>query len=230
MAEAARRGEETMEDLLQSIRRILSEEEAAAPEGPPGEARPPASEPKRPPSSARAQALPTLVERSIREALLAAPAEAAAALPAPTDPPRPDQNTARPAPRREPACPERKAMDQTIIRMDAAQAGRDGEKDAPRANGHREDSPRANGHREAAPRAPSGTGEEAMMSERARASVGQSFDQLHRTLIAQDPRTLDDLVREMLRPMLKEWLDAHLPETVERLVRQEIERVTVKGR
>lgn len=39
-------------------------------------------------------------------------------------------------------------------------------------------------------------------------------------------RTLEDLVRELLRPMLKEWLDAHLPKTVERLVQDEIQRMS----
>jgi cell pole-organizing protein PopZ len=37
--------------------------------------------------------------------------------------------------------------------------------------------------------------------------------------------TLEDIVREEIRPMLKEWLDTHIPEIVERLVRAEIERV-----
>ncbi len=37
--------------------------------------------------------------------------------------------------------------------------------------------------------------------------------------------TIEDMVREELRPMLREWLDAHLPQLVERLVRAEIERV-----
>ncbi len=37
--------------------------------------------------------------------------------------------------------------------------------------------------------------------------------------------TLEDLVRELLRPMLREWLDANLPGLVERLVRREIERI-----
>ena len=37
--------------------------------------------------------------------------------------------------------------------------------------------------------------------------------------------TIEDIVRQTLRPLLKEWLDAHLPELVERLVRAEIERV-----
>ncbi|HVA92721.1 MAG TPA: DUF2497 domain-containing protein, partial [Chloroflexota bacterium] len=37
--------------------------------------------------------------------------------------------------------------------------------------------------------------------------------------------SIEDLVRQALRPLLKEWLDAHLPGLVERLVRSEIERV-----
>lgn len=40
-----------------------------------------------------------------------------------------------------------------------------------------------------------------------------------------DANTLDGLVREMLRPMLKTWLDAHLPEIVERIVAHEVARV-----
>jgi uncharacterized protein len=39
-------------------------------------------------------------------------------------------------------------------------------------------------------------------------------------------RTLEDLVRELLRPMLKEWLDAQLPKIVERLVQDEIQRMS----
>jgi cell pole-organizing protein PopZ len=37
--------------------------------------------------------------------------------------------------------------------------------------------------------------------------------------------SLEEIVREELRPLLKEWLDAHLPALVERVVRSEIERV-----
>ena len=49
------------------------------------------------------------------------------------------------------------------------------------------------------------------------------------TVLVQNSRTLDDLVREMLRPMLKAWLDDNLPTLVERMVRAEIERVS-RGR
>jgi cell pole-organizing protein PopZ len=41
--------------------------------------------------------------------------------------------------------------------------------------------------------------------------------------------TLEHLTRELVRPMLKEWLDQHLPMTVERLVREEIERLVMQS-
>lgn len=41
--------------------------------------------------------------------------------------------------------------------------------------------------------------------------------------------SIEDVVRAELRPMLKDWLDAHLPVLVERLVRVEIERVLGKA-
>ena len=40
------------------------------------------------------------------------------------------------------------------------------------------------------------------------------------------PRTIEDLVKEVMRPMIKEWLDGNLPSLVERLVSREIERLT----
>lgn len=42
--------------------------------------------------------------------------------------------------------------------------------------------------------------------------------------------TLDALVREMLRPMLKDWLDNNLPDIVDQIVSREIARLTGKGR
>lgn len=38
--------------------------------------------------------------------------------------------------------------------------------------------------------------------------------------------TLEGLVRDMLKPMLKDWLDANLPELVEKLVSKEIARIS----
>ena len=53
---------------------------------------------------------------------------------------------------------------------------------------------------------------------------------LAHTVLTSNARTLEDLVREMLRPLLKNWLDDNLPTIVERLVRAEIERVARGGR
>src|SRR3984885_13995812 len=61
------------------------------------------------------------------------------------------------------------------------------------------------------------------------AAVDSAFNALAQTVLSQNARTLEDLVREMLRPMLKSWLDDNLPSMVERLVRAEIERVS-RGR
>ena len=41
--------------------------------------------------------------------------------------------------------------------------------------------------------------------------------------------TLEGLVRDMLKPMLTEWLDAKLPDVVERLVAAEIRRISERG-
>ena len=38
--------------------------------------------------------------------------------------------------------------------------------------------------------------------------------------------TLEDITREMLRPMLKTWLDENLPNVIERLVQKEIQKIT----
>ncbi len=40
--------------------------------------------------------------------------------------------------------------------------------------------------------------------------------------------TLDDLIRSLLAPQIKAWLDAHMPEIVEKLAREEIKRLTGK--
>jgi len=71
--------------------------------------------------------------------------------------------------------------------------------------------------------------EQALLSSFTTAAVDSAFNTLAHTVLVQNARTLEDLVREMLRPMLKTWLDDNLPGMVERLVRAEIERVS-RGR
>lgn len=68
-----------------------------------------------------------------------------------------------------------------------------------------------------------------LLSPATSAAVDSAFNTLAQTVLVQNARTLDDLVREMLRPMLKAWLDDNLPNMVERMVRAEIERVS-RGR
>src|SRR5260370_18468898 len=69
-------------------------------------------------------------------------------------------------------------------------------------------------------------GDRGLMSASTSAAVDSAFNTLAQTVLVQNGRTLEDLVREMLRPMLKTWLDDNLPGMVERLVRAEIERVS----
>jgi len=68
-----------------------------------------------------------------------------------------------------------------------------------------------------------------LLSPRTSAAVDMAFNSLAHTVLVQNSRTLEDLVKEMLKPMLKAWLDDNLPNMVERLVRAEIERVS-RGR
>ena len=70
---------------------------------------------------------------------------------------------------------------------------------------------------------------ESLISNQTTASVAQAFNMLSHTVLSQNARTLEDLVKELLKPMLKVWLDDNLPPLVERLVRAEIERVA-RGR
>ena len=69
----------------------------------------------------------------------------------------------------------------------------------------------------------------AILSNEADRAVTRAFGDLNRGVLSQNVRSLEDVVKEMLRPMLKAWLDDNLPRIVERLVRMEIERVA-RGR
>jgi cell pole-organizing protein PopZ len=64
-----------------------------------------------------------------------------------------------------------------------------------------------------------------LLSEAAGAQVAKSFGELAEVFDGLERRSVEDMAQEMLRPMLQEWLDDNLPTLVERLVREEIERV-----
>jgi cell pole-organizing protein PopZ len=80
-----------------------------------------------------------------------------------------------------------------------------------------------------APAAPAPVLDRGLVSTSTMAAVDSAFNSLAQTVIGQNARTLEDLVKEMLRPLLKSWLDDNLPGVVDRIVRAEIERVS-RGR
>lgn len=91
---------------------------------------------------------------------------------------------------------------------------------------------------------PIGRGEQAaiegLIAARTRSAAAQSFDALHEALkrdqapvaptssplLRTGGPTLEDIVRDELRRLLSEWLDAYLPNLVEAMVRAEIEKLT----
>jgi cell pole-organizing protein PopZ len=76
-------------------------------------------------------------------------------------------------------------------------------------------------HRELQPQTP----KTAIISEHAGRQVAAAFGELSEAFAATRKKSFDELAEEMMRPMLQDWLDNNLPMLVERLVREEIERV-----
>lgn len=74
-------------------------------------------------------------------------------------------------------------------------------------------------------------GMEGILSQHTAAATRGPLDTLSRLVVKPEVAgsdTLEAMVREMLRPMLREWLDAHLPHMVEAMVAKEIDRITGK--
>ncbi len=73
--------------------------------------------------------------------------------------------------------------------------------------------------------------DEPLVGAPAASSAASSFGALERSILMPAAgRTLEDVVREMLRPMLKAWLDEHLPAIVEAQVSAEVERIARQRR
>ncbi|MBX6323937.1 MAG: DUF2497 domain-containing protein [Rhodospirillaceae bacterium] len=75
-----------------------------------------------------------------------------------------------------------------------------------------------------------------LLSRRTAAAAATAFAQLSTAIPKDAPpapapagTTLEAFVRQSLEPMLRQWLDANLPGIIERLVREEIERVVRSG-
>ncbi len=195
-----------MEEILASIRRIIADEDATDPLSEAGE---PTDSPSRaaaalsptPPHAAPPQE-PTETDQEIDSMLTRLQAGSWQASPA--DEPGATERSAEPSSR-----------------------GTDRRREAAIERGAPEHYHAARATEE--PRGGADVGERGLLSTAATAAVNSAFTSLAQAVEVRNGRTLEDLVSELIRPMLKAWLDENLPDMVERLVRAEIERVT-RGR
>ncbi len=220
--------EPSMEEILASIRRIIADDQLlpiTRPPAPVAESATPAVVP--PPVATReadvAQASAT-VETAPRVNFTAPKVEAPATIerePEIAPPPRaarPRVEAPREAPVNEPVksaprfeTPKPPLRVEAATRPEPPKAAVEAPEPAPRQVAHGADS------------AP-------LLSPAIGDSVSSAFNALATTMILQNQGMVEEATREMLRPMLKQWLDDNLPGIVERLVRQEIERVARGGR
>ncbi len=73
---------------------------------------------------------------------------------------------------------------------------------------------------------------ESLISDQTGEQVNSSFNLLANTMLAQNGagQTVESMVMSLMRPMLKSWLDDNLPIMVEKIIREEIERVARGGK
>jgi uncharacterized protein len=251
MTQPAKVQEPSMEEILASIRRIIADDEAK-----PASAEKPASPP---PAAAKPEAPAKPAMKDIPPSAIApTPKPAAAAKPAPPPAPEPvvsnnqddidamlaSLDAATPEADIRPAQPEAQP-EADVFELTDEMALPDPAPSAPKsASFHKIDpqddlefseSAAARAlHRqpayepppfESAPAPP----QQQILSHSTVSAVESAFNSLANTVLSNNARTLEDLVKEMLRPMLKSWLDDNLPGLVERIVKAEIERVS-RGR
>ena len=207
MSQPAKAQEPSMEEILASIRRIIADDDPAKPAAAARPAAPPPRDPD-PPSPPPRPAAPPPEEKLAQQdvdAMMAAP-----------PPPEEEKEDVLELTEQMAAPAEEPPSFQTI----------DGQSDVvftdpPPPQPELMPRPAEGPHQPPVDRG--------LMSASTPAAVDSAFNALAQTVLVQNARTLEDLVREMLRPMLKSWLDDNLPGMVERIVRAEIERVS-RGR
>jgi cell pole-organizing protein PopZ len=70
-----------------------------------------------------------------------------------------------------------------------------------------------------------------LVSKSTEAAAASAFGSLtSNLLVPKSDRTLEDVTRDLLRPLLQAWLDENLPAIVEEQVRLEVERISRQGR
>jgi cell pole-organizing protein PopZ len=216
-----------MEEILASIRRIIADDDPA--KGPPKASEPPprpAAPPPRPAAAAPRPPAPVAESQKELDAMLAQLQAKSQPAPQPVEGPASDsldltEQMAAPEPAPTPGFRTIDGQSDIVFEERAPEPPPPSEPPAP---------PRA---MEPPPRRPHDDGgeggEHGLVSAATTAAVDSAFNTLAQTVPVQNGRTLEDLVKEMLRPQLKTWLDDNLPGMVERLVRAEIERVS-RGR
>ena len=222
MSQSAKAQEPSMEEILASIRRIIADDETGktvkAPEvvPPPKPAPTPvasaATRPVPPPAPPRPPAppAPSANKQDDIDAMLG------------LDPPKPAPKPAAPKPAPADVLDLTEAMTAPAFRtIDGASDVVFTERAADTPEPVRQAAPQASPAPAALDRG--------LISGSTRAAVDSAFHSLANTVLGNNARTLEDLVKEMLRPMLKNWLDDNLPGMVDRIVRAEIERVS-RGR
>ena len=231
MTQPAKSQEPSMEEILASIRRIIADDDASKsaprPAEPPQAAAPaPAARPA--PAPAAPPPMPPRVtppEPSLDEAVAEDPEPMAAVEDQASDILDLTEQMAAPMPQPAPApkpAPQFRTIDGSF------DFSYEEEKPAPQISAQQMPEARAPSPSEDNPYRGDARSNQ-LLSSVTSAAVNSAFNTLAQTVLVQNARTLEDLVREMLRPMLKAWLDDNLPGMVERLVRAEIERVS-RGR
>ena len=220
MTQAAKAQEPSMEEILASIRRIIADDDGPKPAAKP-EAKapePPAAKMPPPPPPKPAPAPAAAIKQDEIDAMLAGLDEAPERAPPPARAPEPEPDVLELTEAMQaPVAPAFRKIDahHDVVFNEA------------------EELPAPEPVRAAEPPRPapfqSAPLEQAIMSHATASAVDSAFNALAHTVLVQNAKTLEDLVKEMLRPMLQHWLDNNLPVLVERLVRQEIERVA-RGR
>jgi cell pole-organizing protein PopZ len=223
MTQTAKAQEPSMEEILASIRRIIADDDASKPAKAPEPAAPPKpsaaaapSRPMPPATPAKSATSPPPAARPAAAPVVANSQDAIDAMLAELD--GPPSAVPQPA-ATQPGTPAADVLDLTEAMADPTPSPGpaptfrtiDGTSDVVFST------------------KPEPPPDRALISNKTIAAVDSAFNTLAHTVIGQNARTLEDLVREMLRPMLKSWLDDNLPSMVERIVRAEIERVS-RGR
>jgi cell pole-organizing protein PopZ len=197
--------EPTMEEILASIRRIISEDEtpeAEAKETPPQGDEPPTPEPE------------------------AAPEPVAAAPEPEPEPPAP-----APAPEPEPvqaAAAEPAEEDDDLLEL-TEKVETHGDLDVYTPAEAAQPAPAPEPPPPTAPAEPEAEAP-SLVSDTAAAAAASAFGKLSQVItMPAEGRTLEDVVRELLRPLLQQWLDDNLPAIVQQSVQAEVERIA-RGR